>query len=247
MAYLFPENAIFQFSKTFEAEVAVTNLSNDYPTIVSATAHGYVDGDEILMSCGWEDVDSTVYRIARRANDSFWLLGLNSKSINFYPPGTSAAGTARKVVSWVTVPGVLTIGTTGGGARYAQISPLSGRNGTNVPTGFNQATLTLTISHDPSDPAFELMQDIARTHTKVAFKMLLAGGATTYGFGYLSVAEAPSLVSGQPNTVTAVYTILGSSMSYKNGIDDEDIHPGANLELESGDLALLEAGDAILL
>jgi hypothetical protein len=44
--------------------------------------------------------------------------------------------------------------------------------------------------------------------------MALSGGATSYGYGYLSVSESPSLNVNQANTVQAALTLLGRSISY---------------------------------
>jgi hypothetical protein len=58
------------------------------------------------------------------------------------------------------------------------------------------------------------MLDISRTLSKVAFKMVLSGGAISYGYGYMSVSESPSLNVNQANQVTAALTLLGRSISY---------------------------------
>ena len=58
------------------------------------------------------------------------------------------------------------------------------------------------------------MLDISRTLEKVAFKMVLSGGAVGYGYGYMNVAEAPQLNRNQANQVNASITLLGRFMSY---------------------------------
>jgi len=58
------------------------------------------------------------------------------------------------------------------------------------------------------------MLAISRKLSKVAFKMVLSGGATTYGYGYMSVSESPSLNVNQANQVTAALSLLGRSISY---------------------------------
>ncbi|MNY76532.1 hypothetical protein D3C86_2161460 [compost metagenome] len=58
------------------------------------------------------------------------------------------------------------------------------------------------------------MKDISRTLNKVAFKLLLAGGASSYGYGYMAVSEVPSLNNGQPNSVTASFSFIGRATSY---------------------------------
>jgi hypothetical protein len=49
---------------------------------------------------------------------------------------------------------------------------------------------------------------------EVVAMLVLSGGAVAYGYGYMSVNEAPSLNRNQANQVTAALTFLGRFMSY---------------------------------
>jgi hypothetical protein len=213
MAYAFPEGSRFLFSNTLAAAKTITAITNANPAVATATAHGYSDGDEIVLTSGWEDATDTVWKVDELTTDTFSLLGLNATSTNFYPAG-SGAGTAQKVSNWTEIPQVLSIATAGGDARFTTISPIARRNSINVPTGFNATSITLTLGHDAANATYQSMLDISRSLSKVAFKMVLSGGAVTYGYGYMSVSEAPSLNVNQANQVTAAITLLGRSISY---------------------------------
>lgn len=213
MAYFFPEGSKFYFSQTFASAKTITALSNASPAVATSTSHGYSDGDEVILTSGWEDATDTVFQVDQLTADTFSLLGLNATDTNFYAAGTGT-GTAQKVSAWTEIPQVLTIATSGGDARFTTINPIARRNAINVPTGFNPTSITLTLGHDPSNANYETMLDISRTLSKVAFKMVLSGGAVSYGYGYMSVSEAPSLNVNQANQVTAALTMLGRSISY---------------------------------
>lgn len=213
MAYYFPEGSKFYFSKTFAAAKTVSAITNANPAVATSTAHGYVDGDEILLISGWEDATDTVCRVDQLTVDTFRIEGLNTTNTNFYPPG-SGTGETRKVSTWVEIPQVLGISTSGGDARFTTISPLAKRNDINVPTGFNAMSISITLGHDPSNANYQQMLDISRTLERVAFKMVLSGGAVGYGYGYMNVAEAPQLNRNQANQVNASITLLGRFMSY---------------------------------
>jgi hypothetical protein len=213
MAYFFPEGSKFYFSQTFATAKTITALSNASPAVATSTSHGYTDGDEVILTSGWEDATDTVFKVDQLTADTFSLLGLNATDTNFYAAGTGT-GTAQKVSAWTEIPQVLTIATSGGDARFTTINPIARRNAINVPTGFNPTSITLTLGHDPSNANYETMLDISRTLSKVAFKMVLSGGAVSYGYGYMSVSEAPSLNVNQANQVTAALTMLGRSISY---------------------------------
>ena len=213
MAYYFPEGSKFYFSRTFAAAKTVTAISNASPAVATSTAHGYVNGDEILLISGWEDATETVFRVAQLTADTFRIEGLNTTNTTFYPTG-SGAGQARRVSNWVEIPQVLGISTSGGDARFTTISPLAKRNDINVPTGFNAMSINVTLGHDPANANYQTMLDISRTLEKVAFKMVLSGGAVAYGYGYMSISEAPQLNRNQANQVNAAITLLGRFMSY---------------------------------
>jgi len=214
MAYAFPEGAKFYFSQVFAAAKTLATMSNANPTVAGSVAHGYVDTDELLLTSGWEDATDTVYRADQLTADTFSLLGLDTTDTGFYTAGGGANSTTQKISGWTEIPQVLTINTSGGDPRFTTINPLARRNGINVPTGFNPTSITLTLGHDAANAAYQTMLGISRKLAKVAFKMQLSGGATTYGYGYMAVSEMPSLNVNQANQVTAALTMLGRAMSY---------------------------------
>jgi hypothetical protein len=214
MSYSFPEGSKFYFSQTFAAAKTLSAITNANPGVASSTAHGYVDGDEILLTSGWEDATDTVFTVDQLTADTFGILGLNTSDLNFFAAGGGANSSAQKISTWLEIPQVLSINTSGGDPRFTTISPLSRRNSINVPTGFNPTSITLTLGHDPANATYQTMLDISRTLRKVAFKMVLSGGATTYGYGYMAASEAPSLNVNQANQVTASFSLLGRAMSY---------------------------------
>lgn len=214
MSYAFPEGAQILFSTTFAAAKTITALNNANPAVATSTAHGYADASEILLTSGWEDATDTVFRTAAIDANSFGVKGLNTTNTGFYVGGAGIPASAQLVSAWTAIPQVLTIGTTGGDAKFTTISPLARRNDINVPVGFNAASTTLTLGHDPSNATFQTMIDISRSLTKCAFKLLLTGGGASYGYGYLNVSETPQLNKGQTNQVTAAFTFIGRTISY---------------------------------
>ena len=213
MSYSFPEGSSFQFSTTFAGAKTVTAITNASPAVASAVGHGYVDNDIVLMQSGWEDLTDTLVKVDQLTADTFSLLGVNTTDTNFYPAG-SGAGTAQLVSNFKAIPQVLTIATSGGDPRFTTIQPLAKRNAINVPTGFNPASITLTLGYDPTNSTYQEMLDISRTLSKVAFRMVLSGGIQTLGYGYMSVSEVPALNNNQANTVTASFSLLGRALSY---------------------------------
>lgn len=213
MAYFFPEGSKLFFSNTFASPKTVSAVTNATPAVATSTAHGFADGDELLFTSGWEDATDTIFKADQLSADTVGLVDLDTTNQSFYPAGTGV-GSLSKVSSWTEIPQTLGISTSGGDARFSTISPLAKRNDINVPTGFNAMSITVTLGHDPSNANYKTMVGISRTLQKVAFKLVLSGGAVGYGYGYMSVSEVPALSKGQANQVTAAITFLGRFMSY---------------------------------
>ena len=213
MAYFFPEGSSQQFSQTFASAKTITALTNANPAVATSTAHGYATNDEILLTSGWEDATDSVYKVTVIDANSFSIQDLDTSDTSFFPAGTGT-GSAQKLSGWTAIPQVLTISSSGGDARFTDVAPLSKRNAVKIPTGFNATSVTMSLAHDASNANYQTMLGISRTLTKVAFKQVISGGATTYGYGYMNVSEMPKLNNNQVNTVDAAITVLGRSVSY---------------------------------
>jgi hypothetical protein len=91
---------------------------------------------------------------------------------------------------------------------------LASQYASRIPTGFNPVSATLTMAHDPSNLVYQQMLGISRIRKLVAFKIAVAGGGVSCGYGYLSASEAPSLQSGQVNQVQVAMTFQKRIVSY---------------------------------
>ncbi len=214
MGYGFPEGSKFYYSNTLASAKSLSAVTNANPAVATSTTHGYSDNDEVLVISGWEDLTSSVLRVDQLTTDTFSLLGLDSSDTAFYAPGGAANSTAQKLSGWTEIPQVLGISAQGGDPRFTTVSPLAKRNSFNIPTGFNPVTTTLQLGHDPSNATYQAMLAISRRLTQVAFKMVLGGGGTTYGYGYMATSEFPRLNQNQVNAVDCVLSFQGRTLSY---------------------------------
>lgn len=156
MAFRFPEGSKFQFSSTFAAAKTVTIATNANPSVLTAVAHGLVDGDEFLFTSGWEDATNSIYVADQLTADTLSPTGLDTTNNTFFGSG-SGIGTIQKVSNWTDIPQVLTIGNSGGDGRFTDVQLLASRNGIKIPTGFNAATTTLSLAHDPANANYKAM------------------------------------------------------------------------------------------
>ena len=215
MSFKFPEGTRFYFcaASTFASAKTITALTNANPASATSVSHGYADNDEVLLLSGWEDATSTIYRVDQTDASTFGILGLDTTNTSFYPAG-SGTGSAQKVGTWVQIPQVLGIQTSGGDPRFTDVQLLASRNSIKIPTGFNATTSVISMAHDPADANWLTMVGISRTLAPVGFKMVLGGGGTTYAYGYMAVNESPQMNANQVNAVSATFAFLGRQISY---------------------------------
>lgn len=211
--YYFPEGSKFYYSTTFAAVKTITGLTNASPAVATATAHGYADDAEVLITSGWDDVNDSVFKVDSLTADTFSLVDQDTTNTDFYPAGTGT-GTASLISAWTEVPQILTLDNSGGDVKYGTVAPLGKRNSLNVPIGFNPETLTLTLGHDPANATYKAMLVIGRVLTRCAFKQVIPGGGVTYGYGYMVTSERAKQTPGQANSVPVAISIQGRSISY---------------------------------
>lgn len=215
MSYKTPEGCKFLFSTTFAAAKTVSALTNADPAEATATAHGYTEGDEILLISGWEDATDGVYLVGTVDDaNTFEVAGLDTTDTDWFSPG-GGVGTAQKISNWIEIPQVLATTPNGGDPKFIDVNPLARRNGFQIPTGFNPASLSLTLGHDSGNANYKTMKDVSRTLQKVAFKQLLSDGSATYGYGVLTTQNIAQLQSGQVNQVTSVFAAQGPTNEYE--------------------------------
>lgn len=213
MAYYFPEGSKFYFSSTFAAAKDVTIVSNANPALATVVGHGYTDGDPVLFTSGWEDATDSVFQVDSQSVDTVDVDGLDTTDTTWFAAG-GGVGTMQKISGWTEIPQILNVTTSGGGPRYTPIEPLAKRNAISIPTGFDPLQIQFEMGHDPALAGFLTMVGISRRLTKVAFKMVIGGGAIGYGYGNMAVSEFPSMNRNQPNKVTATIGLLGRFISY---------------------------------
>lgn len=214
MAFYFPEGTAIYFSNTLGAAATVTAATNANPSVLTTSAaHGLVDNDEFLFTSGWEDATDMVFKADQLTTTTVSPLGLDATNTAFYPIG-GGTGTIQKISTWLAIPQVLSVSTSGGEPRFTTVDLLARRNSLNVPTGFNAASMSVTLAHDPAAANYAAMMAISRNLGKVAIKMVMGGGATMYGYGYLNVSEAPQLNRNQVNQVQAALTFINRPISY---------------------------------
>lgn len=211
MSYASLIGAQFFISSGLDAAKTVTGISNAAPPVVSAAAHGYSNGDEILLNVGWEDFDQSIVRASSVAAGTFNIAGYDSSNTNWYPAAGSA-GTAQKVSGWIPLGQILGITPSGGDASFEELKPFDRRNGVKIPTGFSAASLEMTLGWDRSRADQQALQAASKSLSKLAVKFALPGGVYGYAYGTVSASALPNFETVLKQKV--VLTMAGMFTSF---------------------------------
>lgn len=212
MSYFTSVGVSFYISQTFGSALPVTVATNANPALLTSTSHGLIDGDEFLFTSGWERANNGVFRADQQSADTFLALGLNATNTNLYSAG-SGIGSARKITSWIELPQVLNVATSGGEPRNIEVRPLKSLQGFNLNDGFTPASVSFTVGYDSTLTNYDTLLDISRSQTLVAYKRVGNGGST-YGYGQFSLTEQPNESSGAVITATITFNAQGPLVSY---------------------------------
>lgn len=213
MAFSIPDGTTIHLGTTFGTPVAITGISNAATAVATATGHGFVDGDIIVLKSGWQRINERVFRVAVSAAGTFQLEGLDTSDISAFPVGTSS-GSAMKVTAFTQVSQVIGISTSGGEQQFATVSPLESDFEIQIPTMYSAQSISMEIGDDPTLAGYQAMKKAADARAIRPLLMQNKNGSKIYYYGYVSLNETPTKNKGQVDTVNSSFSLLSRPTRY---------------------------------
>lgn len=214
MAFRLPNGSTFDFAETYSADVTITAISNANPAVASATAHGFVAGDIVVVTSGWVKLTGRAFKVGTVTTDTFQLLGVNTTSTQSYPAGTSA-GTAKSVDEWVNIPQITEVASSGGEQQFYQFGFLEEDEDRQIPTTKSPSTLTLTVADDPSQPYVPVVETADELKEERIQRLNLVNGDVILYNSIASITNTPSLTRNQIMVRTITLAQQGRVTRYK--------------------------------
>ncbi len=153
MAYSLPNGSTFDFAAGYGAAVDVASISNANPAVVSAAAHGFLEGDVIVLVSAWSKLTNRAFRVGEVTTGTFELEGIDTTNTQLFPTGAGAgAGSAREVTSWVQVAQITEVAFSGGEQQFLTFAFLEDTDEKQIPTSKSAVSMTLTVADDPEQP-----------------------------------------------------------------------------------------------
>lgn len=205
MAYTLPNGSTIDLASSYSAEVEIESISNTNPAVVTATGHGFAEGDIVHLVTGWELLTNRSFLVGAVTTDTFTLVGsqVDTTDTTFYPLG-GGVGTVKSVETWVNVPQITNVEFSGAEQAFLDVQFLSSRNQIQIPTTRSAATMTLTIADDPAQPFVPVVQaydfDLS---TNVLRLNLVNGDSILY----------PSIITFSPTPTVTINELLVNTMT----------------------------------
>lgn len=214
MGSIMPNGARYAVATTIAAAVAITATSNASPPVASSAVLP-ANGDIVLLTHGWPDLNGAVARVSAAAAGVFSLPGYDSTDEVLYPPG-EGKGTYQKVSDFVNLAKVRSVEMAGGEQNfytYQYVDDASGRQ-MQAPTFKSAQSMTLQVDYDPDLPHWPVLVDQDRKRQITVLRETLVNGDTLYYVGWISFNKVPTKVLNEFMANQLTFSLTAEPIRY---------------------------------
>lgn len=213
MSAKLPDGSIVALSTTLGSPKTVTAISNANPGVASSTAHGFANGDILLMTSGWSNLNNKAIRAAGSVTNAFNLDGIDTSLTSLFPAG-SGGGNAAAIGGFQQISQIMGFTTQGGDQQYKNFSFLEQNFETQLPTYFSAQSLQIDIADDPSLTGYQVLKTASDARANRVLKLTLPDGSFILYYGQVSFNETPTLTKGEVMTVKATIALQSRPVRY---------------------------------
>jgi len=203
-------NVAVAVQSALAAAKTITAITKANPAVVSSTAHGYSNGDYVLLSVqGMYQVNYRVMRVAGVTTDSFQLEGEDSTNYaNF------VSGSCQKITFGTTLSTLTNINASGGDFDFIQTTTIHDSVKTQIPGLPNPSTYTFESFWDPSDAGLLALKSASDSQAQRAILFSFANGQKFVFNGYVGCSMSPTGSAQDLVKTSVVFTALGGPKAY---------------------------------
>ena len=206
---LFMESAI-------AAAKTITAITKAAPGVVSSTAHGFANGDLILLEIqGMVELHGSLVKVVSVATDTFQVAGVDgSTGLDTTLFSTFSSGTAKKLTLGTSITGVQDFSFSGGEIKTEDTTTVNDIIDTQIVVGATAQAAEMTMQWDPGSAAQKAMLDAFRTRANKGFRVVWPDGANVLFYGTVGYTGAPGGGKQGVTTSPAKVTMLGGLTIY---------------------------------
>lgn len=213
MAMTLPNGSTVFIATEMEAEKPFTGASNAAECVLTATAHGLQNGDYILVTSGWGDLNGCVFKVGDVQANTVKLIGIDTTNLTRFPTG-SGGGTLSKIKTWQQLLQILEYSTSGGEQQYYDYAFMEDGISRQLPTTVSPTQISIALGDDPTLPGYQAAVKASRAGKQVPLRLNLKNGSVVVYNGYLSVNETPTTTMNEGMKIQASYAMNGRPNRY---------------------------------
>ncbi len=205
------KNVAVAMQSAIAAAVTITGITKASPGVVTATAHGYSNGDYVYLTVsGMYQLDGVVARVANITTNTFELEGWDTTAFD-----TFSSGNAKKLTFGTSITTATSISASGGDFDFIDTTTIHSNVKTQIPGLANPSTFSFDNIWDTADAALLAMKAAADSQAIRAFKFTFGTGGNIMAFaGYVGATLLPAGQAQGLVTTSTVLTMFGRPSYY---------------------------------
>lgn len=209
-----PTGSTFFVASTIAAAKTVSSVTNATEAVVTSTAHGYSNGDIVIMFSGWGRLNKRAFRIKSVTTDTFVLEGCDTSSTTFFPAG-SGIGTVQKISTWTQVTTVMNPKTNGGDPKKVTYKFIESDVEYSINDGFAATDYEVELDADSIGGAgYTALKSLTDLQTDTVLRIITKSGSFNLIPCTVALNESVQMQEGQINRVKAVFNGNNRAVRY---------------------------------
>ncbi len=209
-----PTGSTFFVASTIAAAKTVSSVTNAAEAVVTSTAHGYSNGDIVIMFSGWGRLNKRAFRIKSVTADTFVLEGCDTSSTTFFPAG-SGIGTVQKISTWTQVTTVMNPKTNGGDPKKVTYKFIESDVEYSINDGFAATDYEIELDADSIGGAgYTALKSLTDLQTDTVLRIITKSGSFNLIPCTVALNESVQMQEGQINRVKAVFNGNNRAVRY---------------------------------
>ncbi len=209
-----PTGSLYYVASTIAATKATTIVTNASEAVVTSTAHGYSNGDYVLVISGWGRLNKRAFRIKSIATDTFVLEGADTSNTTFFPAG-QGVGTVAKVSAWTQLTTVMNPNTSGGDPKKVTYKFIESDVEYSINDGFTATDYTIELDADAiGGTGYTALKTLTDVQTDTIMRMVTRSGSILLVPCTVALNESVRMADGQINRVVAQFSGNNRAVRY---------------------------------
>lgn len=209
-----PTGSTFYIASTIATAKTASAVTNAAEAVVTSTAHGYSNGDTVIMFSGWGRLNKRAFRVKSVTTDTFVLEGCDTSNTTYFPAGTGI-GTVQKISAFTQITTVMNPSSSGGEPKVVSYKFIESDVEYSINDGFTATSYTVELDADSIGGAgYTALKTLTDVQTDTVLKLVTRSGSILLVPCTVALNEAVSLNEGQINRVKATFNGNNRAVRY---------------------------------